>query len=463
MDEITLIDYWRILKQRKKSLFGVVLATLSAAGIYLMLTPRVYQSEATLLFPRQPDGGLSIQLGQASGIQLPGSLTALSGKDIYVSVLKSRTLSESVLSRMGLSRYGIRCGDLMSHLSVLTNREGGLTVGCQVPATWLKGHVPNNELPEKTARLSADLTNTFISELRSYDRSNVLFTSKKHRLYIGKQLEITKDQLSEAERRLESFQANHPTLVPPDKSSIYAEQIVDISAKESEAAIALREAEQKASSVRAMWTAGAPRGIAPEALINNSTIETLRGELAKLEVKQAVMLEDLTDNHPDVVSAGQEIDKTRNRIRTEINRVVNGVSSSLDPARQEMLKELVMAEVTRDSLKARHDAFVTSVKKLEQSASGLPPKQIEYVRLLRELKSVESVYTTLLAEEAKARVAEGKDADNFMVLDYATVPEGPAQPKPKMVLLSALIIGMMLGVLTVSIQGPRAPRKTFGG
>lgn len=454
MDEINLLDYIQVLLKRKWTIIAVTAVVTLFAAIALVIMPRTYEGQTTLLFPQKSDSGIGSKLAQLSGLPMFNGVAGLSGREIYVTVLGSRTISETVLRRLDLERkYDLEWKDLQDNLVISPLKEGGLSVGVLVPTSWLKGHVPTSNLKDQTARLAADITNTYVDELRIYNTSNALFASRKNRLFVESQLDRSKRDLDLAEDRLEQFQQDNPTLIPPEKSSAYAEQTLDLSSKQSEAEVAAREAERQLASARYTWRAGAPEGVSPEALINNPTIEQLRQQAASLEVKRATLLEDFTENHPDVVSVSQEVEKTNDRIRTEVGHIVSGRSASIDPARQELLKQLVLSEINYDSLKARCSALADAVSEAEKRASGLPPKEMQYVRLLRDVKTSETVYTTLLAEHARAQLDEARDSDGFIILDAAIAPEKPSKPKIKLTLSCALILGMMLGVLIATAQG----------
>ena len=453
MEEINLLDYIDTLIRRKWTIISVTAAVLLIAGIVLAVMPRTYEGEVVLLFPEQVTDGLSSQLAQLARLPLLGNLPGLSGRNVYLTVLRSRTISENVCKRLGLDGYGLEYEDLQDNLILETPKEGGLLLTCDVPTSWLRGHVPRRELKQRTAELAARTANTYISELRTFDQMNTLFMGKKHRLYVEEQVVRSKAELAEAEARLQKFQEEHPTLIPPDESSAYAEQALGIAATQTETDVALREAEGQLARARTTWNAGAPRDISPEAVVGSPGIAALRAQVAELEVKRATRLENFTESHPDVVSLTQEIEKTYDEIRSEVARVVSGKAGSTSAAHQELLKQLVVLEVSYDGLVARRTALGGAMSNIERRLSDLPTKEIQYARLLRDLKVAETVYTTLLAEHAKARVAEGRDTDNFIVLDDAIVPEKPAKPRVKLTLAAALVLGLMFGILAATAQG----------
>ncbi len=241
MDEISLLDYLRILKRRKWTIVLTTVVTLLLAGIALALMPRTYEGETRLLFPDQPNMGVSSQLAQLAGFALPSGMPSLSGADVYYSILSSRTLAENVCKRLNLDRYGLDSEELQQSITIDRPKEGGLILACQSPTSWLKGHTSNAELKDRTAQLAADIANTYIDELRVYDRSSTLFQGKKNRLYIEEQLGRTKSELALTEKRLKDFQETHPMLIPPEEAVAYGEKALELTSAQTETDIALQE------------------------------------------------------------------------------------------------------------------------------------------------------------------------------------------------------------------------------
>jgi uncharacterized protein involved in exopolysaccharide biosynthesis len=453
MDDINLVYIFDIFKRRRLTIAFCVAAVLVVTAIALVFVPKTYQGDTTLLFPSQSDNNIGAQFSQLAGISISGmGFPGFSGREIYGTVLQSRALSESVCRSLRLDRYKLGYKDLQKHLAVEMPKEGHLIFRFEVPTSWLKGRVPDDELGLRTAELSARITDAYIRELTLYDRSNSLFLSKKSRLYVESQLARAKSDLTRAEDRLSEFQRKHPTLVPPDKSSAYAEQMLELTAKETETGVSLHEIEGQIARARSIWKAGAPEGVSPEAVIGSPIISELQTELAKLEIKRATLMEDFTSSHPDVVSLTQEIEETQKKMGSEIDRVVGGTSESSSAAHQELLKQLVVLETSRDGLESRKSALSASFSRMEERLSGLPDQELEYARLMRDVKTSDVVYTTLLAEQAKARVTEGRDSDNFIVLDKAVVPEKPVKPRLRLVLAAALLVGLTLGALVAGVQ-----------
>lgn len=458
MEDISIYDYLKILSHRKFTIVGCAVAALAIAAFALFTMPRYYESEAMLIFPQEQQSGIGSQISQLASLSLAGGMRSTSGREVYMTILKSRTLTERVMHRVGLEGLpDVGCGALQQSLTLTPEKEGGLSLKVSAPTSWLSGRVPERDLKVKTAELSAEITNAYIDELRIYDSANALFLGKKNRLFIEGQLVRAKGDLTAAEDRLQAFQEKNPTLAPPEKADVYATSFMELANTQIETSVALDESMAQLEAARRTWRVGSPDGVSAEAFVGNGVLEGLESELATLEIKRATLLSDLTESHPQVVAVNDQIDKTKLRMREEVRRALQGTSSSASPARGELLKQLAALEVTCRGLAARKSALAGAMSAAEHKVSDLAPREMEYMRLLRDTKSCETVYTTLLAEHAKARVTEGRDTDGFIVLDEAVAPKYQSKPRVKLTLAVAVVMGAMLGVLAASLQGlPKA-------
>ncbi len=103
-DEISIVDYWRIIMRRKMLIIGLFTVSVVLTLVVSLLMPKYYKSEAVIMAASPEMGGLSAAL---SSIPLAGavasSLTGLSTPaDKMLVFLKSRTITEMVIKRFDL-------------------------------------------------------------------------------------------------------------------------------------------------------------------------------------------------------------------------------------------------------------------------------------------------------------------------------------------------------------------------
>ena len=88
----------------------------------------------------------------------------------------------------------------------------------------------------------------------------------------------------------------------------------------------------------------------------------------------------------------------------------------------------------------------TSEGNLDLSISEFPEIEIELLRLIRNQKIQETLYTFLVAEHEKAKLDEAKEEISFIHLDHAIPTEKPVRPKKLRNLVLACMISGFLGI-----------------
>src|SRR5262245_45375776 len=139
-DAVPVVSFMVVLWRRRRLIALIAIITVLGAGLWAVTAPKMYESTATLVAPKESTGsGMFGGLVVASGLlqQVPGMLSLpslTSNRDLLVSVLKSRTMAQLVLERFGLqSRYRERYQEdaiktLQRNTMVSLTREGVIAV-----------------------------------------------------------------------------------------------------------------------------------------------------------------------------------------------------------------------------------------------------------------------------------------------------------------------------------------------
>jgi uncharacterized protein involved in exopolysaccharide biosynthesis len=199
-----IIRFLDIVARWKKFILIIVLVvTFLAAGISFLL-PRWYKGSATILPPKNqnPLGNLS-SLTTALGRQL-NPLRALSSVSTspelynYLSILKSRTLLEMVVTKYDLiRRYEVSNNSMDAAVRILfnnvtfkVNEEGTLIV----------------EVLDREAERAAEMTNYIVSLLDQINQEMSSSEASGIREFIGKRVSQNLSDLKKSEEALKEFQ-----------------------------------------------------------------------------------------------------------------------------------------------------------------------------------------------------------------------------------------------------------------
>ena len=205
-DEVNLLDYVGVVWRHGWLIVGLcVVAVVTTFGV-TVTTPKVYESTATLLAPKEGGGsGLLSGLAASGLLQVPGlSVPSLSpNRDMIMSVLKSRTVAQAVVERFRLqersrARY---LEDAVKGLQGMTNvsvsKEGVISV----------------KVEDTDPGLAAQMANFYVEQLDRLVSQFGTGEAGRQRGFITEQLARAKGHLETAEETLRRFQERNRAIV----------------------------------------------------------------------------------------------------------------------------------------------------------------------------------------------------------------------------------------------------------
>lgn len=284
-DEIHLLDLFIVLARYKYLILGsTVLVGALAMLASLLMTPK-FVSTTTIMPPQQSqNSGLTAMLGQLGG--LAGVATgAKNTNDLYIGLLESRTIADSLIARFKLQeRYeqvtmeGTRRALGAASEFSLSKKAGIISIKAE----------------DKDPRFAADLSNAYAEELARLNQSMALTEASQRRLFFEKQLKEVKDQLADAEIALRNTQET-TGIIQPDSQV----QAIITSVAQLKGTIAAREVQ-----LSAMRTFAAPQN--PDVLRTEQELRSLQAQLSKLEKTRPIKSGDFMVPTGQIPAAGVE-------------------------------------------------------------------------------------------------------------------------------------------------------------
>src|SRR6266853_386225 len=194
-DEISLLDLLIVLAKHKRIVLGVPFVVAIAAAIISLLLPNIYTGTARILPPQQSASAASALLNQLGGAlgglagAAGGTLGIRNPNDLYVGMLKSRTVADNLIVRFDLSKVyqqELRSNtrnDLLGNTSIAAGRDGIITI----------------EVDDKDPKRAAELANAYVDELMKLTKVLAVTEASQRRLFFERQLLQVKDNLTAAE------------------------------------------------------------------------------------------------------------------------------------------------------------------------------------------------------------------------------------------------------------------------
>jgi len=190
-------DLLEIVRRRSRFLVVNVAAITLIALVVSLLLPKWYTARAVLLPPTEDDLGTaafsSLFPRGFAGIRIPGAPTL---GDLFVSVLKSRTVADRIIERFDLvHRYRVRdtekaAKELDGLVRFQVGDEGTILI----------------QVDDRDPKVAAEIANAFVEELDRFNRESRSTSAKRTRAFIEGRLEVAKSDLAAAEDRLRGYQ-----------------------------------------------------------------------------------------------------------------------------------------------------------------------------------------------------------------------------------------------------------------
>ena len=203
-----LID---VIRRRRRFLVLNIAATTLVALAIALLLPKWYTGRTVLLPPMEDDfssSAITQLMPRALGsIRIPGAPTLA---DVFVAVLKSRTVADRILRRFDLvHRYHVpdaetALKELDSHVRFRVGDEGTIAILAE----------------DRDPRTAAAIANAYVEELDRFNKETRTTGAQRTRAFIEQRLEVAKRDLASAEELLRDYQQQRrlPALSPSDRS-----------------------------------------------------------------------------------------------------------------------------------------------------------------------------------------------------------------------------------------------------
>jgi uncharacterized protein involved in exopolysaccharide biosynthesis len=259
-----------VLAKYKKLIVGLPLAAGVISIALSFAVPDVYQSATRILPPQQAQSSASALLSQLGGVAgAAGGLAGLKNhNDLYVAMLKSRTVAERLINRFNLrhvyeQKSTERTIKRLENDTVITAGKDGFVL---------------IEVEDENRDLAAQLANGYVEELNKLSKGFALTEAAQRRLFFERQLETAKNNLASAEASL--------------KGAIDAHGVVSVDAES--------------------------RGLL-------ETVSQLRAQVSAKEVELNSMQAFVTKNNPNY----KRVEKELSSLRLQLTTLENGRGDAL--------------------------------------------------------------------------------------------------------------------------------------
>jgi tyrosine-protein kinase Etk/Wzc len=190
--ELNVFDLLIVLAKHRRLVVGLpIVAVVLSIAIALML-PNVYTARTKILPPQQTQATSAVlaQLGSLAGLAGPSAAAALKNpNDLYVGMLKSRTVADNLIRRFDLNRLYDKSypsdtrRELAERTAIVAGKDGIITI----------------DVDDRDPKRAAEMANAYVDELFKLTKVLAVTEASQRRLFFERQLDQAKGNLAKAE------------------------------------------------------------------------------------------------------------------------------------------------------------------------------------------------------------------------------------------------------------------------
>lgn len=209
-DEINLLDYVRVIFKRWKIIAILFFIATVTAAILSFMMPKIYQAKASIYVISS--GGLSSLMASfmpAGGAGLLGSVGGGGTADYLVTLLNSDTMKGKIANKLRLkeNKFFIK-PDTTDKIKITREKILKALTGI-TKVNVAKGGLITVSVETINPKLSADIANCYVDVLGK----SMITSARNDRIFLGKQVDKTKNLLAVAEENLKNFQEGNKGIV----------------------------------------------------------------------------------------------------------------------------------------------------------------------------------------------------------------------------------------------------------
>jgi uncharacterized protein involved in exopolysaccharide biosynthesis len=497
--EKTFSDYLAVLKRRKKPLLGTLAVILIASvGVALGL-PAIYRSAATILIEQQemPEDLVRSTITSfadqriqtiSQRVMTTANLTEIINKHELYADARAKQSMETVIDKMR--------GDI--HLDMVSADVVDPRTHQATKATIAFTLSYESESPTLAQNVASELVSLFLNEnLKS--RTAV---AQETSLFLEGEAKKLSDKVAELEAKLAEFKERNAGALP-ELSQLNREMLDRTENEHSEVERQMRTLEE-----RRIYLQSELAQVSPHNELFSEDGKRILGPADRLKVLQTEFLSlsaKYGTGHPDVIRMRKEIDALKQETgasdpRGEIQLQLKGLRADLAAARKKYSAEhpdvrkltrivanleedlrktpariftkaaasdaenpayiqleaqLNAANTELDALKSKAGALKGKVAAFEEKLIQGPAVEQEYLTLARDHENALAKHREIAAKLMEAQLAQSleteRKGEKFTLIEPPLLPEEPAKPNRKAILLLGILFSFGGGIGTAAL------------
>jgi polysaccharide chain length determinant protein (PEP-CTERM system associated) len=288
--------------------------------------------------------------------------------------------------------------------------------------------------------------------------------------FMADETDRAKRELDEVDQRLAGYRTRNAGKLP-EQMELNIQQMNALSQQENALNDGLNRNTEKRLLLEnnlqiAKDRLAAIKDVTPQAQERNERVEELNREISRLQTDIETMKDHYTEDFPDLKNARQQLAVLQRQRDAALKEKPKDTGVD-NPA---VVRERLDAQATVDSLKGQVEANALEDRQLQKQLqnvraqvaayqsriASVPGGQQEYVQLMNDRERAKQQYDDLVAKRQKTNLSADlqrrKQGETLEVLDAASLPDTPTEPKRPLIISLGPAIGLVIGLAIVGIR-----------
>jgi polysaccharide biosynthesis transport protein len=429
---------WTVVKRRSLPALLTCTGVMTGAVVYLAVAPRMFEASSRLMLDdkRVSVSELGRNITQVSGTT-PGGASPLADQ---AELIKSQQVLEKAVTALKTNPQTASQAEKL----LLKQLSRDLKVKI-IPATNIL------ELGYKgtDAVFATNLINAVASTMVQENIKSMSSEATKVREFLEKsEVPNAKERLKLAEIQENKYRQTSGLVSVDEQSKSLVISLANLEDQERTLFAQLQEARTRDASLRQVTNSNnLNSAYASVRSGQDEQTKSLRAKLGELQTQIVALQQRFTTEHPELRSLLQQRDTLRVMYQQELARVSNGNvqnNVSNDNLSQTLNSQLVTNTVEGTAIASKLQTLQSERIRLQARLAQLPIKQEPLTALTRTREEAAESFKTLQRKLEEARIAEAQKVSNIRVIEVATIPTLPSDPKPAVILAIAGAFGILL-------------------
>ncbi|BAY37756.1 hypothetical protein NIES2111_20970 [Nostoc sp. NIES-2111] len=444
----------KILLRRRFIVLGVSCVVMSVTSLVAMTHKPTYKSHMQILItPNIAEG-----VGVTNGVN---SQLAIEQYSVQKNLMQSSKLIDKAVRLLHFDYPSITTEDIKGKTedskSPLQVRQLEIKQGTNLVSSpvWEISFEGND--PLKTQKVLLALQKVY----QDYNVERRQEQLNQGLAFINTRLPVIKQQVRQAEKKLEQFRKKHNVLDPELQSQLLIKSLAETQKQLQTTRTQLQDIRTRYQNLEEKIAVASEEAMTSMRIAQSSRYRTLTSELQKTE--QALAKEQLryTDDSPVIQSLQQQrqsqlklVQQELNRLTAEIKAESIQIQSHLVGVEPSLVEEFIQVQTIGSELTANEKRLVESEQQIRSQLSKYPSLIAEYQRLLPEVETQRKTLEQMLQAQQSMGMKIAHGGFDWHFLEEPTLGTSVSNDRFWLIVVG-MISGPIFGVVLALMWGMR--------